>query len=935
MRKFLSAAAVSLMSVFSVTAQQAPQFTPLPLQQEVKTGKLDNGLTYYILHNEEPKNRANFYIAQKVGSTLETPDQLGLAHFLEHMAFNGTTHYPGHNLLDYLQSKGISFGSDINAYTGFDETVYRINNVPTTDQALMDSVLLALYDWSGSILLEEAEIDAERGVIQEEWRQRNDANVRMYTAILPQLYEEYQYEQMPIGSMEVVMNFKPEALRAYYKKWYRPDQQGIVVVGDFDVDAMEKKVVELFSTIKMPEDAAERTYPVISDNQKPIYVGFEDAELSMARVQTSFKFDRTPKEMRSTVESYLFDQVVPSLISSMLNTRLQEMAQKPDCPFAGAYAYFGTYYVSSQKGSFDVNVVPKGDIVSAYKAAMGLVAQSLKAGFNASELERARQELMANYEKLYNERDKTNSDARAQELIRHFIDGEPAPGIETEYMIAQQVLPNIPVEAYNQIAAQVLHPENVAIVVSQPKVEGLSLPTEETMVNTLFEIINADYEMYVDEVITDPLIAKLPKKGSVKSTRKNEALGTTEFVLSNGVKVVVKPTDFSNDQIVMTAFREGGKESYPVAQAANLNLIGEAFENFQLGPFNKVRLGKYLAGKKVGLGFTMGTYTNTFSGGSTVKDFNTLMELVYAAFTNVSADNDAYASYVSQMKAVLGNQESNPMFVFQQDMIKTRYNDNPMAMPLTVATLEKADYAQMLAIYKEAVANAADYTFIFTGNVDVETIKPLLEQYIASLPSKGKKKVPARITPVEMAKGQIEKEFNLVSQTPTVMVYDCLSQYDFDVNDRNRIMISLLSDIVDMIFIETLREEEGGTYGAQVWQETSPVTKSWAVNWFVQTNPEQQKTIRERAYKEFIDLLNNGAKEGHFAKVKEAALKADEVNMRSNSYWDGQLFNYERGWDYITGHRKNIESITLPEFNAFIKNLYNGKNRIEVVGIAN
>ncbi|MDE6812104.1 MAG: insulinase family protein, partial [Muribaculaceae bacterium] len=351
MKRLLSILMLFLALTVGVSAQ-APgqpemQLHPLPVMPGVRQGVLPNGLTYYVMHNEEPKNRANFYIAQKVGSTLETPDQLGLAHFLEHMAFNGTKTYPGKDLLNYLQSKGIRFGADINAYTSFDETVYNIDNVPCNDQALMDSVLLALRDWSCNILLEEAEIEAERGVIHEEWRSRNDANTRMFTNILPQLYEEYQYEQMPIGKMEVVMNFKPQTLRDYYHKWYRPDQQGIIVVGDFDAAEMEKKIVNLFSPIPMPSDAAPRTYAQVSDNIDPLYVTFEDPELQYGMVMVNFKFDPTPVEYRNTIEIYLQDQVLTSVVSQLLNNRLSEYAQNPDCRYVQAGCYFGNYYVSN------------------------------------------------------------------------------------------------------------------------------------------------------------------------------------------------------------------------------------------------------------------------------------------------------------------------------------------------------------------------------------------------------------------------------------------------------------------------------------------------------------------------------------------------------------------------------------------------------------
>ncbi|MDE6803378.1 MAG: insulinase family protein, partial [Muribaculaceae bacterium] len=471
-------------------------------------GVLPNGLSYYILHNEEPKERANFYIAQKVGSTLETQEQLGLAHFLEHMAFNGTTHYPGKNMLNYLQHKGIRFGADINAYTSFDETVYNIDNVPTTDKPLMDSVLLILRDWSCDLLLEDAEIEAERGVIQEEWRQRNDANTRMFTDILPKIYKEYQYQQMPIGKMEVVMNFKPQVLRDYYEKWYRPDQQGIVIVGDFDADAMEAKVKEMFSTIEMPKNAAKRTYPEVSDNKNLVYATFQDPELQMARMTVSFKTDKTPFEYRNTVEMYMQDILLEEIISSLINNRLTEASQNPECAYANAGCYFGDFYISKTKDSFNVVIIPKKDMTAAFNEAMGIVARACKTGFTDSEYARVKSEIIANYERLYNERDKTKTSSLAKELIRHFVDNEPAPGIAVEFDLVKQFLAMLPIEAINQLCAQAMLPsENQVVVYCQPTGAGEITITEQVMCQMLKDVLNAKYEAYVDEVITDPLIA--------------------------------------------------------------------------------------------------------------------------------------------------------------------------------------------------------------------------------------------------------------------------------------------------------------------------------------------------------------------------------------------------------------------------------------------
>ncbi|MDE7382085.1 MAG: insulinase family protein, partial [Muribaculaceae bacterium] len=513
-----------LMAVFTLKAQ-GPQPQQLPLDPAVKHGVLPNGLTYYILHNEEPKNRANFYIAQKVGSTLETPDQLGLAHFLEHMAFNGTTTYPGKDLLNYLQSKGIRFGADINAYTSFDETVYNIDNVPTNDVQLMDSVLLALRDWSSSILLEESEINAERGVIREEWRSRNSAQVRMYEAMLPQIFQEYQYQQMPIGKIDIIMNFKPEVLRAYYKKWYRPDQQGIIIVGDFDAAEMEKKVVDLFSKIPMPENAAERTYPVISDNEKPIYYAFSDKELPNSMITVSFKSEKFPLELRNTDQGYLFADLVPVMLSSMINERLSDYAQEADCPYAYAGVRIGNFYVAKTKDSFNIYIIPKDNVSpeKAYSAALAVVARACKTGFLTSEAERARDKILANLEKAYNERNKTQNSALAQEFINNFIDSKPAPGIENKRMLATMFLNSIPVDLYNQIAGTLMTPNNQVIVVSVP--EGKEILSEAASVQLLTDAMNAQYEAYQEEAITAPLIAKQPVAGTIKSEKYTAEFG--------------------------------------------------------------------------------------------------------------------------------------------------------------------------------------------------------------------------------------------------------------------------------------------------------------------------------------------------------------------------------------------------------------------------
>lgn len=924
-RKILTSA------VLTVSALFAGAQTPLPLNEAVKHGTLPNGLNYYILHNEEPKERVNFYIAQKVGSTLETPEQLGLAHFLEHMAFNGTTNFPGKTMLNYLQAKGIRFGADINAYTSFDETVYNIDNVPSTDKALVDSVLLVLHDWSGSILLEESEINAERGVIEEEWRSRNSAQQRMYEAMLPKIYQEYQYQQMPIGKMEIVRNFPPQAIRDYYHKWYRPDQQGIVIVGDIDAAEMEKKVIDLFSTIPMPENAAERTYPSVSDNEKPIYFYFNDKELRFPMIMVNFKMDKIPLEMRNTVEAYVQTQLVDVLLSTMINNRLNEYAKNPECKYVQAGVSFGDFFVSKTKAAFDTFIIPKGDVKEALDDAMGIVARACKTGFMESELVRARDELLARYEKLYNERNNTKTETLARELCRHFIDNEAAPGIEKEYELVKMILPMLPVQAFNQEAAQLLTVGNQVIVVSEPLRDGMTAISEEEITGRLADILNAQYEAYVDEVITDPLIEKLPAPGKIASVSEGQ-FGTTVFTLSNGAKVIVKPTDFKQDEIVMTAFKDGGKRAYDAKDAANVILAGDAAEVSKLGSFDQVKLGKYLAGKNVSLGYNIGNTVNALDGKSTVKDLPTFMEVLYATFTELNPDETAYNAYIDQIKTILKNNDKNPTSVFQRAVAKATYAGNPMFQQPSVELLEAGNYARELEIVKSSLKNAADFTFIFTGNIDLDTFKPLVEQYIAALPSTGKKSAaPARLSSINIAEGVVNDTFKQPMQVPSTMALTNISGKNVDYSIANFVKVDLIGDILSNIFTDTLREEEGGTYSPYAYGTFNPFTGTWQIIYVFQTNDQMQDKLITRANEELLKLLSNGADEANFNKVKEAALKQYEINVRTNGYWRNNLQRLELGYDDITGHKAAIENLTLADFNKFMSSLYDGKNHIQVV----
>lgn len=921
MVKKLMTLAAALMCIFAMSAQE------LPLNPNVKAGVLPNGLHYYILHNELPKERANFYIAQKVGSTLETPEQLGLAHFLEHMAFNGTKNFPGKDMLNYLQNKGIRFGADINAYTGFDETVYNINNVPTTDQALMDSVLLVLHDWSCDLTLADEEINAERGVIQEEWRSRNNANTRLYTNLLPAIYEEYQYRQMPIGSMDVVMNFDPETLRAYYHKWYRPDQQGIVIVGDFDADAMEQKVKDMFSPIPMPENAAERTYPSVSDNKEPIYFEFQDPELSFSLATLSFKSDKIPFEERNTINAYYYD-LIENLVSMLINNRLDEYSKKAECKYAQAGVDFGDFYVSKTKDAFSLSVIGKGNIKEALDEALAIVSRACSTGFTDSELERVKDDYRANIDRVYNERNTTKSEPLAREIIRHFIDNEPTPGIEYEKAIVDANLPNVTVQLLNSFARALMTDENRVLVVATPTSEG-QLPGKDVMLADINNIMGAEYEAYVDEVITDPLVPQFLPAGKVASAKPNAKFGTTEYTLSNGVKVIVKPTDYASDEILLYGYRLGGKQIYPTSQANNLDLLDNAIGVSKVGNFKSTTLTKYLAGKNVSLNYTMGNYTNTITGNSTVKDFETLLELLYAYSTMLEPDQEAYDGFISQTRPQLELAEKNPMYIFQKEQVKSLYGGNPMSQVTSIETLNAANYLEMVNIARASMSNAADYTFVLVGNIDESTLTPLLEKYVASLPSTGKADKPKVVTPINIASGKVENVYKQPMQVPSSIIFNLYSgslPYSFENNAK----IELLGEILSNIFTETIREEDGASYSPYAYGYMNPNTDTWMLTAVIQTNNEFLAKSQARATEETMKLLKNGATPEMFNKAKEAQIKQLEINQKTNKYWMNNLVLQSRGWDTITNSRAILDKLTLKDFNKFLSKLWDGKNFINV-----
>ncbi|MDO4179779.1 MAG: insulinase family protein [Bacteroidales bacterium] len=927
-KKKMVAASFILSSMFVASAQQMP---PIPTDPAVRIGKLENGLTYYIRHNELPEKRADFYIAQKVGSILEDDHQRGLAHFLEHMCFNGTENFPGKTLIKYLESIGVKFGENLNAYTSIDETVYNICNVPVIRDGVADSCLLILHDWADGLTLAPEEIDSERGVIHEEWRTSSNAMMRMYEKVLPIIYPDNKYAyRLPIGIMEVVDNFPYQALRDYYEKWYRPDQQGIVVVGDVDVDRIEAKIKELFSPIRMPENPAEREYLGVADNQEPIVAIASDKEQTMPMAYVMYKHDAIPNEQKGTLD-YLLLNYLKDMASNMLNSRLYELTQTAEPPFIGAQAGDGEFMLSKTKDAFTGYVRSKEDgMETALTALVREIERARKFGFTASEYARAKADYLRTLESAYNERDKVKNDAYVDEYVRHFIDNEPIPGIENEYAIMNQIVPNIPVEAVNSVIKELVNDTcNLVVCVFFPEKEGLAVPTREQVLEAIDKVKHEEITAYEDKVSDEPLMSETPRPGQIVKTEEGP-FGSTVLTLSNGARVILKQTDFKADEIRMRAFSPGGSSLFPNEEIINISVMNSVAGLGGLGNFSNVDLEKVLAGKKASINASVGGTNEGLSGSCSPKDLETMMQLAYLSFTAPRMDEDAFTSYKTRLKASLANQEVNPMSALQDTLTQALYMGHPRAIRLKADMVDRIDYAKIMDMYRDRFKDASDFTFIFVGNIDMEEAKPLIETYIASLPSINRQET-FKDNQMDMRKGEYKNIFSKQLETPkaTVLV---INNGTCAYTLKNQVMMSMLSQILNIMYTESVREKEGGTYGVSAYGNLSKYPKEEAVlQIYFDTDPAKREKMTGIILSELEQFATEGPSAENLAKVKEFMLKKHAENAKENSYWVNMLDEYF--WEDIdlnTGYEDVVNSITAEDLEAFTKALLDQRNRIEV-----
>ena len=919
----------------TVNAQEM-QLPPIPVDPAVRIGHLDNGLTYYIRHNEKPENRVEFYIAQKVGSIQEEPRQRGLAHFLEHMAFNGTKNFPGNEkgkgIVDWCESHAIKFGTNLNAYTSVDETVYNISNVPTDNTAVLDSCLLILHDWSNYVLLEDEEIDKERGVIREEWRSRNSGLLRVYTDAQETMYPGSKYADcMPIGNIDVVNNFPYQDLRDYYNLWYHPDLQGIIIVGDINVDEMEGKVKALFSEIPKATGKPERIYYPVSDNDAPIiYIG-NDKEVSTPNVQIFFKHDATTNEEKESM-AYLLQTYMLSMASSMLDERFEEMTQQANPPFNGAGSDYGDYFLSKTKEAFNVTVITKADgIETGLQAALTEIERMKRFGFTASEYERARANYLQRLESAYKERNNTQNANFVNEYVQHFLNNEPIPGIEQEYSIMQQIAPNIPVEAINALVQQQLIPDNNRVVfIAVPESAVDKCPTKEQVLNMLNGMSQLQVEAYVDNVSDEPLVSDIPATGKIVK-EETGMYGSTKLTLNNGVQVYIKKTDFKEDEIRMRAVSPGGTTQFDDKDKLEMEVLDDLGSIGGLGNFSQTELTKQLAGKKVTLSASVTSQRETLGGNSSPKDFETMLQLVYLRFLQPRMDADAFESYKTRMKAQLENAKANPLSTINDTISIAMFGHHPRIVMMQPEMVDQINYQRGLDMFADRFADASDFTFFFVGNIDVDAMKPLIAQYLGALPDKQRKEA-AIDRKLDILPGTRVKEYAKEMQTPmatTIMVYSGKESY----NLRNNVLMDFLTQALDMVFTDEVREKEGGTYGVNSYGSLNKYPHEEAMMQIVyQTDP----TKKEKLNTLIDELVQKMAAEGPTAeqmqKVRDYMVKQYNDNQKENSYWISSLDEYYyTGIDFNADYLNIVNSVTAADVKAFATDLIQQGNKVTVV----
>ncbi len=889
----------------------------LPTDPKVSKGVLSNGMTYYIRANSTPKNRADLYLVVRAGSVEEDDNQLGLAHFAEHLAFNGTKNFPKHELVNYLESIGMEFGPEINAYTSFDETVYMIK-VPLDSAKFMNKGLQVLYDWASQITDSDEEIEKERGVIHEEWRGGRDAEERMMQKWLPVFLHNSKYaNRLPIGKMEIVDHFKPELLRKFRADWYRPDLEAVIVVGDFDQTAMVKQVRETFSQIPTIKNPRKKQVFDIPDHKETLVKVATDKEAQYAVAQIFYKH---PLQKSKTLGDYR-QSLVEGLYNAMINDRLAELTQKENPPFLMANSGYGALFGPKSVYS-SVAVCQNGKIEEGIKTVLLENQRVLKYGFTQTELDRQKMAMMTSVETSYNEREKQKSNSYAEEYKRNFLTTEePFPGIENEYNYYKAFLPGITLNEVNSLAAKWITKENRVVILTAPEIEGVKVPTEADLLKYLEEAEKTPVKPYDDKVSDKPLIPVKPTAGSVTSVTKIDEIDTEVWTLSNGAQVVVKSTDFKDDEVLFSAYSLGGSSLYPQKDDVSADVASSVLSLSGLGEFDKISLDKLLSGKAVSLSPYISDLREGFSGSSSVKDVETLLQLVYMYFTNQRTDQAAFNSFLTRTKGILENKKTSPEAAFQDTLQVVSTNYNVRTKPISSEMLDEANLSRITQINQERFSDASDFKFFFVGKIDKEALKALVEKYIASIPSSHKNenwkdlgiKEPLGVVEKTVRKGMDAKSMQYIA-----------FHGDYDFNRRNNLLINAVCKILTTRLLEIIREDKSSVYyiDASPAVEKYPVSK-YDISISYGADPAKLNELKEAVFAQIKDIATKGPSETDLQKAKEKLIRERETNVRENRYWLGIISNtwYNSNGDFsgFNDYDKIVNAFTIEDIKEATK----------------
>ena len=916
-------------SLFAQTVEQ---------DASIRQGKLKNGLTYYIRHNAKEAGLADFYIAQRVGSILEEPRQRGLAHFLEHMAFNGTKHFPGKGkqlgVVPWCETIGVKFGTNLNAYTSVDQTVYHIGSAPIKREGIIDSCLLVLNDWSQFINLEPKEIDKERGVIHEEWRNRRTgmAMQRMMENVMPKIYKGSKYEDcLPIGNMDIVDNFPYQDLRDYYQKWYRPDLQAIVVVGDFDVDMMERKIQKLFGKIKAHKNPAERIYYPVNDNDKMIVAIEKDKEQPIILGHLYMKSETTPDSEKNSVK-YQREDYINGLITYMLNGRLSEKKQVANPPFMSATVKNGAFFVSRTKDAFSLSISCKQDnVLGGVSVAVGEVERARQHGFTQSELERAKKlYLNAAERQLKMEKDYKNSHYVSQ-CVNNFLEGEPILTPTYNLQLVKLFDGEVRLDEVNSQVGEIITDKNQVFIMYGPDKDGFVVPSESEIESTVLAAQQKSYDAYQEEQVPATLMAALPAPGKIVSEKPYGKFGMTEIVLNNGMKVYVKSTDYQADQITMSMRGEGGTSVYGNEDIPNFAFLSGSITEAGVGDFTATRLRKALAGKSLKLAPSITSEGQRITGTSSVKDLETMLQLAHLYFTAPRKDSMAFEGMMNRNLSLLKNRNASSKVVYNDSLSATLYDHNVRMAPVTVEIAKKADYNRIFEIYRERFSDASNFKTVFIGKVDMAQLRPFLCQYLATLPSTHKAEKSNKANVPQIVKKNEVVKFVHKQETPLANV-SVFYTANVPFSPKNDLVLDMLTRVLQIAYTDSVREEKGGTYGVGVSfnleKEDNP---NALLRISYKSDPKRYEELNPVIYKQLLNIADHGPVASSMDKVKKYLKKQYGQMAITNDYWSYVIWHQlDDDADFDKDYCKMVDNLTASDVQKMAKELLKQNHRVEV-----